>query len=352
MEGDEHSYWGAVCMDYIPLLQDIENQNIAPLYLLYGTEAYLISHVIEKITANTLAEEERDFNHSVYDMKEVPVDTALEEGETLPFFGSGRVVVLKNCYFLTGSKEKEKVEHNLSYLENYIDHPPSETVMIFTAPYEKLDERKKIVKKLKKQGVFLEAAAFDEKNMDQWLHRFCQSRSVSITSDAKQKMMQLAGKDMMMLSSEMDKLALFAGDGNEITEEMVEELVPRTLEDNVFELVDHVVHGRGEKAFRIYYDLMKKNEEPIKILTLLARQFRMILHVSHLKKTGYSRQKMASRLKVHPYAVKIAEEQSRSYSESRLKEVLQTLAEADEQIKTGKVDKNLQLELSIAALIT
>ncbi|SFL65821.1 DNA polymerase III subunit delta [Salibacterium qingdaonense] len=350
MEGNEYCYGGAAWMDYIPLLNDIENQNIAPLYLLYGTEAYLITNIMEKITANTLAEEERDFNHSVYDMKEVPVETALEEGETLPFFGSGRVVVLKNCYFLTGAKDKEKVEHNLSYLEEYIDNPPQETVMIFTAPYEKLDERKKIVKKLKKQGVFLEASSFDEKNMDQWIERFCKTKNISITSGAKEKMMQLAGKDMMMLSSEMDKLTLYAGEEKQITEEMVEELVPRNLEDNVFELVDHVVHGRAEKAFRIYYDLMKQNEEPIKILTLLARQFRMILHVSQLKKTGYSRQKMASRLKVHPYAVKVAEEQSRTYAEPRLKEVLQKLAEADERIKTGKMDKYLQLELSIAGL--
>ncbi|MFZ4451963.1 DNA polymerase III subunit delta [Salibacterium aidingense] len=338
-------------MEYIHLMKDIEQNKISPLYLLYGKEEYLIKNTIEKIVSVTLAEQEKDFNYSVYDMKDTPVDIALEEGETLPFFGEKRVILLKNCYFLTGVKEKEKIEHNLSYLEQYIEDAPRDTVMIMTVSHEKLDERKKIVKKLKKHGVYMEASAFDEKNMEAWLQDYTEAMSVTMTDKAKTKVMQLAGKDMMMLSSEMDKLAMYTGRGGQITEDTVERLVPRTLEDNVFELVDHVVNARAEKAFRIYYDLMKQNEEPIKILALLARQFRIILHVSQLKKTGYSRQKIASRLKIHPYAVKIAEDQSKTYSVATLTDVLQELAEADYHVKTGRVDKSLQLELSIAALV-
>ncbi|RSL31538.1 DNA polymerase III subunit delta [Salibacterium salarium] len=337
-------------MEYTQLLKDLNQQKVSSLYLLYGTEDYLIKNVIEKIVSASLAEQERDFNYSIYDMKETPLDIPVEEGETLPFFGGKRVILMRNCYFLTGVKEKEKMEHNVSYFEQYIDNAPKETIMIATVSHEKLDERKKIVKKLKKQGIVLDANPFDEQKMLQWLHEYIRDSNIDMTEQAKQKVIQLAGKDMMMLASEMEKLSLYVEAGGEITEEIVEKLVARTLEDNVFELVDHVVNGRSEKALRIYYDLMKQNEEPIKILALLARQFRMILHVTNLKKTGYSRQKMASQLKLHPYAVKIAEGQAQKYNESMLTNVLKELADADYNIKTGKFGKSLQLELSIAKL--
>ncbi|MDQ0299771.1 DNA polymerase-3 subunit delta [Salibacterium salarium] len=337
-------------MEYTQLLKELNQHKISSLYLLYGTEEYIIKNVIEKIVSASLAEEERDFNYSIYDMKETPVELPVEEGETLPFFGGKRVILMRNCYFLTGVKDKEKIEHNVSYFEQYVDNAPEETVMIVTVSHEKLDERKKLVKKLKKQGIVLDANPFDEKNMMQWLHTYVHDSNFNMTDDAKQKVIQLAGKDMMMLSSEMEKLSLYIEKDGEINEEIVEKLVARTLEDNVFELVDHVVNGRSEKALRIYYDLMKQNEEPIKILALLARQFRIILHVSHLKKTGYSRQKIASQLKLHPYAVKIAEGQASKYNELMLKNVLKELAEADYKVKTGKFGKSLQLELSIVKL--
>ncbi|MFB4164861.1 DNA polymerase III subunit delta [Alteribacillus sp. JSM 102045] len=337
-------------MDYIQLSKELDQKDTKPLYLLYGKEDFFIKNITEKIVSSVLTEEERDFNYSIYDMKEIPVEAAVEEGETLPFFGEKRVILLRNCYFLTGVKEKEKTEHHLPTFEKYMDNPSSETVMIVTVSYEKLDERKKIVKKLKKQGTVMEAAPFDEAKMLQWMDTYARDNQLHISQEAKELLIQLAGKDMMMLASEMEKLSLYVQETGKITIEAVEKLVARTLEDNVFELVDNVVRGRSEKAFRIYYDLIKQNEEPIKILTLLARQFRMILLVKQLKKRGYSRQKMASQLKVHPFAVKTAEGQMKNFEEVTLKNILAELAQADYEVKTGKIDKSLRVELCIANL--
>ncbi|SDI85087.1 DNA polymerase III subunit delta [Alteribacillus bidgolensis] len=337
-------------MDYMQLSKDIEQQGVKPVYLLYGKEDFFIKDITEKIVSSILTEEERDFNYSIYDMKEVPVEAAVEEGETLPFFGEKRVILLRNCYFLTGVKDKEKIEHHLPTFEKYLDNPPNETIMIVSVSYEKLDERKKIVKKLKKQGMVLDAAPYDEAKMFQWIDTYTRDNQLYLTRDAKELLVQLAGKEMMMLASEMDKLSLYVTESNEITVDIVEKLVARTLEDNVFELVDHVVQGRSEKALRIYFDLLKQNEEPIKILMLLARQFRMILQVKQLKQRGYSRQKMASQLKVHPFAVKVAEGQIKNFDDIAIKNILKELAEADYEMKTGKMDKSLRVELGIVKI--
>ncbi|MBD5071942.1 DNA polymerase III subunit delta, partial [Xanthomonas citri pv. citri] len=81
--------------------------------------------------------------------EEDPLDQAIADAETFPFMGERRLVIVKNPYFLTGEKKKEKIEHNVSALESYIQSPAPYTVFVLLAPYEKLDERKKLTKALK-----------------------------------------------------------------------------------------------------------------------------------------------------------------------------------------------------------
>ncbi|MFC5713452.1 DNA polymerase III subunit delta [Thalassorhabdus alkalitolerans] len=337
-------------MSYIKLKEKIKKGQLAPLYLLYGTEQYLIDEITQQLLSKALTDEERDFNLSVYDMQEQPVDSAVEEGQTLPFFGDRRVVIIKNASFLTGAKGKDKIEHNLKVLEEYIENPPGETLFIIIAPYAKLDERKKLVKKLKSGGEVLQADSFDDQLKAKWLQDKAEEMNLSLPSEAKEKLLQLAGRDLMQLASEFQKLALYAGESKSITVEAVEMLIARTLEENIFALVENVVYGRTEKALRIYYDLLKQNEEPVKILNLFARQFRIILHIKELSRRGYSRQKIAGHLKLHPYAVKMAEQQAKGFSEKELATILKELAEMDYQMKMGKMDKKLILELFITQL--
>lgn len=337
-------------MDYFSLVKEIEKEKIEPLYLLYGSEDFLINDCIDKIVSTLLTEEERDFNYSIYDMKEVPVQVAVEEGETLPFFGERRVILLKNCYFLTSIKEKEKVDHDLVAFEKYIQSPPEHTVMIVSVVHDKLDERKKIVKQLK-TGVFLEATPLKEKQMYQWIENVERTSHLRLEKEAKNKLIQLSGSNMMKLTTELDKLLLYGEEGEKMTVADIENLVPRTLEDNVFELVDGVVRGDGDRALAIFYDLMKQKEEPIKIVALLARQFRMMLQAAMLHKKGYTQKQIASQIKAHPYAVKIALEQARRFQNRQLTDILQTLAAVDYDMKTGNMDKQLRLELCILQLL-
>ncbi|WP_322525746.1 DNA polymerase III subunit delta [Marinococcus luteus] len=336
-------------MDYITMEKQIQQEDVQPFYLLQGEEGYMIQDIQQKIIGKALAEEEREFNLSTFDMRETPVEIAVEEAETLPFFGERRVIVLKNCYFLTGAKEKEKVEHKIEALETYARKPNPTTVLILSAPYEKLDARKKVVKEIKKQAVVLEAAAAGEETMKKWMQQFNQAHQLTMSREVMDRFIVLAGKDLLMLAEEAKKLQLYTGSG-EVTMETVDKLVPRSLEDNVFELVDAVVKGQAKTMLRIYYDLLKQGEEPIKILALLARQIRIIYHVKNLKQQGYSRKRMASSIKVHPYAVQLAEKPAAAFSHSYLQEALKLLSTTDYQMKAGKMDKQLALELCFMKL--
>ncbi|MCD8501265.1 MAG: DNA polymerase III subunit delta [Bacillaceae bacterium] len=168
---------------------------------------------------------------------------------------------------------------------------------------------------------------------------------VEITKEASLKLSELLGNRLMMISMELQKLSLYVGKDATITEVEVGQLVAKTVEQDVFTLIDCVIHKRKTEALETLYELLRKKEEPIKILSLLARQFRNIYQVNELIKRGYSQQKVASSLKLHPYAVKLAHQQGRLFEAKRLLSYIDQLADADYQIKSGKMDKQLVLEL-------
>ncbi|WNF37698.1 DNA polymerase III subunit delta [Bacillaceae bacterium IKA-2] len=338
-------------MSFLQVQKNIKKGNFASIYLLYGTETFLIEEIIHTLINEVLTKDEIDFNLSSFELKETAISVAIEEASTIPFMGKYRVVIVKDPQFLTG-KDQTKVEHDLKDLENYLSNPAPETIFIIVAPYEKLDERKKIVKLLKKEAEVLEARPFKEQEMDKWIDARVIPYEVKITKPAKEKIIQLLGFRLVMIAGEIEKLALYAGKGGVIDETIVGKLVSKTIEQDIFSFVDHVVHRRKTAALQEFYDLLKQKEEPIKILVLLARQFRIIYQVKELSKRGYSQQKIAGTLKIHPYVVKLASQQGNLFTEKQLLGFIDELAEADFNIKTGKVEKQLALELFIIKVLS
>ncbi|MGM0828424.1 MAG: DNA polymerase III subunit delta [Bacillota bacterium] len=334
----------------IDIWKKIEKSQFGAIYLVYGNESFIINETKQRIVSNALSEEEMDFNFSSYDLEETPVEVAIEDAETFPFMGEKRVVILQNPVFLTAEKTKERVEHNIKRLEQYIQSPAPYTILVITANYEKLDERKKITKSLKKLAEVVVAKKLNEHELKSWVRERAASNSVQIDEDAIELLLTLAGTNLMMLTQELDKLSLYASDTNRIDVEVVERLTARSLEQNIFTLVDKVVHRRIDEALRIYYDLLKQNEEPLKILSILAGQFRLIYGTKELSRRGYGQQKIASYLKVHPFRVKLAAGQAKHFNDKQLAHIIELLSQGDYEIKTGKIKKELMIEMFLFKL--
>jgi DNA polymerase-3 subunit delta len=327
------------------LWEKIEKRQFSPLYLVYGPETFFMNELKQKLLQYALNEEEMDFNFSSYDLEETPVELAIEDAETLPFLGERRLVVLHNPVFLKAEKSKEKVEHNIKRLLDYIEKPAPYSIVVFAAPYEKLDERKKITKLLKEKAETFEAKKLNEKEIMIWIKERAKANNTEIEDAAVQQLMTLAGMNLMILASEIDKLSMYATETKVIDAGMVERLTARSLEQNVFSLVDKIVNGKIEEAFEIYYDLLKQNEEPIKLLAIIASQFRLIYQAKELARKGYGQQKIAAFLKVHPFRVKLALEKARKFTEEDLMRVIDLLAECDYAMKTSTMDKKMVIEL-------
>ncbi|RHW40988.1 DNA polymerase III subunit delta [Neobacillus notoginsengisoli] len=333
----------------IELWKQIKNKQFSPVYLLYGTESFLMKETGQLLLENVLGDE-RDFNFSTYDLEETPIEAALEDAETFPFMGDNKVIFIRNPFFLTSEKQKDKVIHNLSRLETYLNKPAPYSIVVFFAPYEKLDERKKITKELKRRANVAEMKKLSESDLKSWVDGRARKRGIELDRGAVETVIALAGTNLFMLSNELDKLALYAGEGGRVDAQTAELLIPKSLEQNIFSLTDKVVQKKPAEALRIYYDLLKQNEEPIKILALLAGQFRLIYQIKELSRKGYGQQQIAAIIKAHPYRVKMAAGLASKFSDGELASLIGQIAEADYQMKTGGADKSLLVEMFLMKL--
>ncbi|MCC0564463.1 DNA polymerase III subunit delta [Brevibacillus borstelensis] len=333
-------------MPLLSAIREIRQKQFAPIYVLYGPESFLAEEFMTLAKREMIDPAYADLNLSVYDCTETPLSHILQDAETLPFLGEHRLVIAKQAYFLTGSKPQTKHESDPNVLIPYLEQPPSYTTLILYTDADKLDERKKLVKSLQQKARVIPFPYLRDSDLYAWIERQAQKYETSMERSLAAKLAERIGGDLRLLDKELEKMSLYVGGkGGVITDEVIEKLASRTLEQDVFALIEQIAAGRLDKGLRMLYDCLKTGEEPIRLLALMARQFRLLLHVRQWAPKGYSQQQLAGMLKVHPYAVKKAGEQARYFSEEALRKLLAILAEEDFRMKSGQVDKRLALEL-------
>lgn len=309
------------------------------LYLIYGIEDYIIDEAIKKIiTDNNII----DDNIIKYNLDEVNVSLALEEASTVSMFDSKKLVICEGCKFLTGENKKE-INHDIDSLTKYINNPFTDVFLVFVVRKEKLDDRKKIVKELKKNSTVIEAQKKENYNLNNYIIDYVNKNGYNMSKNACIKLIERAGNNLSNLISECDKIFLYKDDEKNITEEDIENLVFKNIEDNIFELTNAVMNKDKKKIINIYKDLILMGEEEIKLIVMLANQFRMILQVKLMVKNGYKERDMATIIKEHPYRVKLAMQSNFKINE--LENYLIKLEELDYSIKSGKLDKSFGFEM-------
>lgn len=330
-------------MSYFEVMQQLKKNKISPVYMLYGSESYFIDTLKTEIT-NRVVGKDKD-NLSIYDLEEIPIQEVVGDVETYPFFGDRKLVIATNPVFLKPRHDKLPFEHNLDSLLTYLENPVEYSVLVLIAPYEKLDERKKITKLLKKHATVAICEALKEKDVRSWIQSIIKELHITMDEDAMEIIENEFSTNLQLMETEITKFALFVGDGGHVTREVVENLISHTSNISSLRLVDTVINRDLHQAISIFKDLEKMNEDPIALTGLLAFQFRMILRVKLLKQKGYSQFQMQKQLGVHPYVVKIAMSRERSFRTETLQKIIDHLANTDSMIKQGKMDKQLAFEL-------
>ncbi|SEO32674.1 DNA polymerase III, delta subunit [Amphibacillus marinus] len=338
-------------MNYLDAQKELKKTK-KNFFLLVGEEQYLIESAVKQVIDSKLSEADRQDNVIKFDMEEATIDTALLEAETYPFFGDEKIVIIDRAYFLTAKQVKTNIEHNIEALINFTNHPVDFATVIIIVPYEKLDERKKITKLVKKQAMYIECATIKEWEIEKWVDQLIEKYGLTIEKQAKELLISETGAHLALIEKEIEKLSLYIGqDQRHITEAVARELVSHQGETSGLKLVDAVIAKDLNRAIQTFKDLLRLNEEPIALIALLASQLRTIYQVKTLIQKGYNQRQITQQLKLHPFVVKMAAERERRFSIEKLYACIDACANTDRLIKQGKYDKLLAFELLLYRLV-
>lgn len=307
------------------------------IYLLYGVENFLINQEIKKIVSTNNIDR---INISEYNMECDSISTILRDATTSSLFDDKKIIVVNNAIIFTNNAKKDE---NTIILEEYLKNSNPETIIIFTLNNAKIDNRKKIVELIKKNGVIEEFN--NVTNLNQTVIDLFNPYQIS--NNTAHLLIERVGKDISLLYNIIDQIKIYKDKDLVITDNDINLLTSKNVEADIFELINSIVFDNKEKAISIYHELLKYNEEPIKIIIMIANNFRMMYQSKELYKKGYTENNIASYLNTSPARIGVLNRIGRNFNSEDLLKYIAKLADIDYKIKSGMINKNIALELFI-----
>lgn len=317
---------------------------------IYGEVPELVEKKSNEIVESYLNEKKDDFNYVKYNLYDTSFNQIIEEALTMPFISEKKAIVVKNAFIFTGEKVSKDIQPNNEQVNEFLEKYDGENFIIFEVYQNKLDERKKITKTLKKTSKLAKVEQMSEQEIKNWIKNKLHENFKDIKQDALDLFIELTGINFNIVSQELEKIILFLGERTTINKKDVEGIINRSLEQNVFLLTEYIQKGEKYKAIQLIKDLIVMKEEPIKLLALITSNYRLYYQCKILSRKGYSGQQIAKTINVHPYRVKLALNQVKHYQLTHLLNIIDQCAETDYKLKSSYMDKQLILELFILSL--
>ena len=306
--------------------------------------------------------------------------------QTLPFFGSGKVVWLKNCNFLGDERAAgaQAVTETLAGLAQELKEFSWEGVRLLISA-AKVDKRKVFFKTLDKIGAvesFTGWSADDRDWADQaeaWARQAIRARQKEISDEALAELISRVGPNARQLDSEIEKLSLFVGGRKEIETQDVAAICTRNKTARAFALGDalgdrdlpRLLRRLDEELWEVKFDAQRSE---IGLLYGLIAKVRALLMLKEMLREGwiqpeadYPRFKAqlervpADRLPedrrfnplaLNPYVLYKALPQVKQYRPDELVRAMDLLLECNQRLVSSGLDESLVLQQALVQIVS
>ena len=326
------------------------------LYILHGQDDFSLNQALEKIKADLGDRETVATNTTRLEGQHLTLAQLRNQCDTAPFLSLHRLVIVDGLLGRFEEKQsrprsgKVRSRNGLGEwegLDAHIEQMPDTTVLVLVD-----GELKNINPLLKKLSPLAEVRGFPllrGKDLKAWIRQRVRHEGGDISPQAVNLLAELIGGNLWAMDGEIRKLRIYSQE-RPISEDDVRQLVSCIQEANIFALVDAVAERRTELAQRILHRLYDEGAEPIHILGMITRQFRLIAQARELAK-GLSRLQIQNMLGLkQSYVADKTLGQAKLYDFEGVKRAYGKLLEADLAIKTGKYSDKLALELLVTEL--
>ncbi len=317
------------------LLKQLDQGVIKPVYLFQGQETFLIEECVDRLKQVLIPPESVDFNVDKFAGKDLVMADVLDLAQTFPFLSKWRLIVVTDIDELSADAQKQMLP--------YLSHPNPSTCLVFTG--SKLDSRTKFAQVLKKTGEVIQCWKLFERDLPQWISSRAKLYGFRISLQTAAYLAEAVGNELRQLDNELKKVMAYASD-KELTPAIVERVVGNVRERDIFEMIDAVSTGNLIEAVRMLRQLLVEGEEPLKILALLARQFRLLWKTKAYltEQKSLSASQIAVKVGVSPRLAENLQKHVQRFSQIKLKQSLKRLYEVDVALKSSTNSPNILLE--------
>ncbi len=309
-----------------------------PIDFLWGDEDYLIEKAVNKIKDNVLKGDVNELNYRLVDNPSFSLFSELLRTNAMMF---GDVVVVIKCqkYFLE-SKTKEKLDDKQNQeLINALNNISDRVHFILVCPTprgekKKPDSRKKLYKeilKLTKPQEFQSYKSYEEYKLIPIVKKMASELELKINQDEASLLIQTVGTSLRDISTQLEKLKLYAYPNDIVTSDMIKNIV--SSNSDIFNLVDLILEKNYTDALNLIFDIIQK-EHYLVSLAFIQTVFTNLLKIKIYSKTMSSFD-LAVKLNQNEFIVKKNIQKLEKISLDELVRLKINLSDAEYKLKTG-----------------
>jgi len=348
-------------------VSEVEERKLRPAYVFVGDEAFFRKRCREAIVQHLVPADLRDFSLFEFDLSETDLTDVLDRARTPSLMAPFQVFFVRGVKNLFGRGSNEE---KLAAIEQYCKDPNPDAVLIFIADHisipadarrMELTDKERYERIRETMGPFctiIELARVEEGDAVRWIGEYCVTRSVKIEPDAARELVDALGGDMMMISNELEKLILYAGEKKRVTLGDVETMVLAAKQRSLYELTDAISAKDRVRALEMLDAILttgEGEEAAIGHLYMLAKTFRQMLVI--LERNVRDQRMLWAALwqgfRVPPFAADDIIRQARRYKSKReLTRALRLVARTDLALRSNPTSKRMVLEKLVLDLTT
>lgn len=305
---------------------------MAQNYIIVCDDYLAINEYIDKICQDIKVE----YDKFDYDLDDDGLYSIVDELSTISLFDNLKVVVVKSIDKITNCSAKA-----FSDLLSAMNNLESENVLIMTSLKVLPDNER--ISKLKKYSSLIDLR-LKNINLKEYIDRLIATNGFSIDENAVTLLLSY-NLELSELSNDLKKLMCYDFDSKKITEQDVKFLVSRPLDDNVYQLIEAVLDKNYRHIFSSLKDFKLQNMPSSYIVSLLINKFQELYNTYILSKANMSQADIANVFHVSSGRAYYMLKNIKKLSLDKIKQNLELLNDLDYNIKSGKLDQNIGLEL-------
>lgn len=305
--------------------------------------------------------------------------------QTLPFFGSGKAVWLRDCNFLGDERaaQVQAVTEALAELAQELKTFSWQNVRLLVSA-GKVDKRKVFYKTLDKIGSVESLDGWSANDRDwvsqaeHWAHQAIQARGKQIADSALAELITRVGPHARQLDNEVEKLCLYVGGRTQINEADVEAICTRNKTARAFALGDALgdrnlpalLARLDEELWEMQFD---RDKSEIGLLYGLIGKIRALLLLKEMIREGWVKptqnyqtfklqlervpaaqlpeDRRYNPLALNPYVLFKALPQTQNYTEAELVTAMDLLLRCNQRLVTSALDETLVLQQTLVQII-